>query len=404
MTQTAKGYSDNRWATYKQIKDMGGQVRKGEKATHVLFYKFDDETQKAQDQPDRPTTEGKAEREHTRPPMVRCYAVFNVGQADGLKLERKGDDREHEPEWKAHQTAEKVLELYWPQVRSFDQRTLRQNSGQQARIVTMIFRFQNQLGEPGVSVARARRLAPDEFGSVVRDIEWTLVEMPLPKVQRVGSEQVRFLYEINWSDDIQRSDFLSGDFDNAIRFIGNAGDDLVRLAPFVRPLVQREWAGPVARVDGLPEARLEQFLFGARREAIAHLASPLLQLQGGSCFYCGKRIRGKRQVDHFVPWSRHPDDGLDNLVVTDASCNGAKRDHLAVAGHVERWAERTRECRVELGQIANSAEWSYQPSRTLGIARSIYQRLPPNARLWRIRRQFVAVDATRLRSALRIEP
>ena len=50
MTQTAKGYSDHRWATYKQIKDMGGQVRKGEKATHVLFYKFDDEQQKAQDQ------------------------------------------------------------------------------------------------------------------------------------------------------------------------------------------------------------------------------------------------------------------------------------------------------------------------------------------------------------------
>ena len=110
VTQTAKGYGDNRWATYKQIKDMGGQVRKGEKATHVLFYKFDDEQQKAQDQPDRPTTEGKAEREHTRPPMVRCYAVFNVAQADGLQLERKGDDREHAPEWKAHQTAERVIQ------------------------------------------------------------------------------------------------------------------------------------------------------------------------------------------------------------------------------------------------------------------------------------------------------
>ena len=110
VTQTAKGYSDHRWATYKQIKDMGGQVRKGEKATHVLFYKFDDEKQKAQDQPDRPTTEGKAEREHTRPPMVRCYAVFNVAQADGLTLERKGDDHEKEPEWKAHQTAERVIQ------------------------------------------------------------------------------------------------------------------------------------------------------------------------------------------------------------------------------------------------------------------------------------------------------
>ena len=49
-----------------------------------------------------------------------------------------------------------------------------------------------------------------------------------------------------------------------------------------------------------------RFLFGRRRETVARLATPLLQLQDGSCFYCGKRIAGKRQVDHFVPWSRHP--------------------------------------------------------------------------------------------------
>ena len=112
MTQTAKGYSDNRWATYKQISDMGGQVRKGEKATHVLFYKFDDEKEKQQPgAPDTPASapEGKAEKEHTRPPMVRCYAVFNVEQADGLTLERQGDDRTAEPAWKAHQTAERVI-------------------------------------------------------------------------------------------------------------------------------------------------------------------------------------------------------------------------------------------------------------------------------------------------------
>ena len=113
VTQTAKGYSDHRWATYKQIKEMGGQVRKGEKATHVLFYKFDDEREKTQaGAPDQPASspEGKAERNSTRPPMVRCYAVFNVEQADGVKLERKGDDRENEPEWKAHQTAERVIQ------------------------------------------------------------------------------------------------------------------------------------------------------------------------------------------------------------------------------------------------------------------------------------------------------
>ena len=113
VTQTAKSYSDNRWATYKQIKDMGGQVRKGEKATHVLFYKFDDERKEQQpgavDKP-APSPDGPAERERTRPPMVRCYAVFNVEQADGLKLERRDEDRDNEPEWKAHQTAERVIQ------------------------------------------------------------------------------------------------------------------------------------------------------------------------------------------------------------------------------------------------------------------------------------------------------
>ena len=110
VTQTAKGYSDNRWATYKQITEMDGQVRKGEKATHVLFYKFDDEKKTAQEQPGTPTTEGQAEQDQTRPPLVRCYAVFNVEQADGLKLDRKPDDQTQQPEWKAHQTAERVIQ------------------------------------------------------------------------------------------------------------------------------------------------------------------------------------------------------------------------------------------------------------------------------------------------------
>ena len=93
---------------------MGGQVRKGEKSTHVLFYKFDDERDRTAQQPDTPaagkTAGGEPTRERTRPPMVRCYAVFNVEQADGLQLERRGDDAERPPEWQTHQTAERVIQ------------------------------------------------------------------------------------------------------------------------------------------------------------------------------------------------------------------------------------------------------------------------------------------------------
>src|SRR5579862_6825543 len=36
----AKGYERGEWATYQQWQDRGAQVRKGEKATTVVFWKF----------------------------------------------------------------------------------------------------------------------------------------------------------------------------------------------------------------------------------------------------------------------------------------------------------------------------------------------------------------------------
>jgi HNH endonuclease len=42
-------------------------------------------------------------------------------------------------------------------------------------------------------------------------------------------------------------------------------------------------------------------------------------------------------VDHFLPWARYPENGIENLVVTDPRCNNDKRDFLAAAEHVERW-------------------------------------------------------------------
>ena len=113
VAQSAKGYSDNRWATATEIQALGGQVRPGEQATPAVFDTVDDERQ-AQRPPDAPDTGqppgGEQDHEQTGPPMVRIHAVFNLEQADGLKLERLDDDRDEAPEWKTHQTAERVIQ------------------------------------------------------------------------------------------------------------------------------------------------------------------------------------------------------------------------------------------------------------------------------------------------------
>ena len=109
VTQAAKGYRDNRWATATQIQALGGQVHLGEQATPVLCDTVDDERQ-AQHPPGAPDTGQRPGGEQTRPPMVRVHAAFNVEQADGLTLERRDDDRDKRSEGKTHQLAERVIQ------------------------------------------------------------------------------------------------------------------------------------------------------------------------------------------------------------------------------------------------------------------------------------------------------
>jgi len=108
-------------------------------------------------------------------------------------------------------------------------------------------------------------------------------------------------------------------------------------------------------------------------------------------------------VDHFIPWSRYPDDGLENLVVAHARCNAKKRDFLAAAAHVGRWRARTRfgsPVSAELDRVAEANGWTRHPERTLGVARALYLRLPEDARLWLRGEEFVIADRPALEAAL----
>ena len=68
------GYASPFWMTYRQAQSIGAQVRKGERATHIVFAK----------------TAKKRERDETGEeveaiiPVRRVYAVFNADQIDGL--------------------------------------------------------------------------------------------------------------------------------------------------------------------------------------------------------------------------------------------------------------------------------------------------------------------------------
>src|SRR5205823_5825838 len=83
--------------------------------------------------------------------------------------------------------------------------------------------------------------------------------------------------------------------------------------------------------DAEPPRRVpaRAFLFGAERVPLERVRGPIIELREGRCFYCAERLASRAgqtpDVDHFIPWSRYPDDGLENLVVAHARCN-AQRD------------------------------------------------------------------------------
>src|SRR4051812_16769292 len=73
----AKGYSLGEWGTYKQWQERNAQVRKGEKSTTVVFWKFANEAQETQEHGD------EQESSVSRLLFTRGYAVFNAQQVDG---------------------------------------------------------------------------------------------------------------------------------------------------------------------------------------------------------------------------------------------------------------------------------------------------------------------------------
>jgi hypothetical protein len=330
------------------------------------------------------------------------YAVV-LGLLD-LCLEHAGRTGSPPESVTTRQLAEKVIALYWPHARLFDgRRVLRQNSGGQAEILSSIEKFLAAHADGSTpTLHRASRDWAADYEKLVRRVEWVLVEMPLPKLQRIGREVVPFLYQIRWSDDVRRRDLSDPGFDNLIRFVPGAGDHLVRLAGLIRPLVQREWASLVARLnpDLVPDAELDRFLFDAERAALDPVREELANLQNGDCFYCETPLDAVSHVDHFIPWSRHPDNGLDNLVVAHARCNGKKRDRLAAHSHVDHWREWTRSRSNELSRISKARGWPRDERKTLSVARAIYLRLPAGTRLWLRGNDLEPLDPERMRSLL----
>lgn len=252
------------------------------------------------------------------------------------------------------------IRLYWTHTRQYQGLALRQNTGKQAAILSTVELARAAVRNP--DRADAAEQVPERM---VRQAASTVKTMPLWKLQTIGRQK---------ADPDHPDNFLypTRDVDGHIVLRPGVSACLRRFRALIVSTTQAAWAEYVRRQN--PElgagSDLESFLFGSDRTALHQVAPALLDLQGGRCFYTGRRLEpAQAHVDHFIPWAKYPMNSPFNLVVASTSVNLQKSDHIAAVPHLERWRRRNEHRIRDLLSIGGLAD---DQTRTLAVARFTY--------------------------------
>jgi hypothetical protein len=281
--------------------------------------------------------------------------------------------------------AHRVLEIYWQQARPFDGHELRQSTQPRARILaaTNALRQTARVERTSMSVDIARLRAPAAYSSAIDEIALCLAQQPLHRLQKLpgSSTSDSFLFDDSFlHDHVSRSTLRAhGD---AIDLRPGVAQGLTRLAGLLKPALEIMWVDDVRRMNkflhaGVPD--VAGHLFGRERTDLAAVRGPFKEAYGPHCFYCGTHLPVNNPVDHVLPWSLVGIDGLANLVLACARCNGDKSGALPAVSIVDRVLERDREV---LEQIAAAIQWPTQHDRVVAAALGIYRVQPAGVPTW----------------------
>jgi len=99
ITSWIQGYDSPHWLTYRQARERGGHVRKGEKGSLVIFWK-------------QYATEDRKTGEPIEVPVMRYYRVFNTEQCEGVEESDGDKPQAPPPPFEPIHTAAAIVERY----------------------------------------------------------------------------------------------------------------------------------------------------------------------------------------------------------------------------------------------------------------------------------------------------
>lgn len=283
--------------------------------------------------------------------------------------------------------AEIVLRLYWDQGQPYF------SAGGEALPIK-----QGKPGQPDVKItALVRELraksdskflhgvakeAPRTLKMTLDSIERVLVAQPIPRLQTIGKTTSEFLYSCKWPPK-QSLNKLRASGIASIELLPGVSEVFRSLGPLFRTMIEMHWIQDVAKWSGLKveEDSLRDHLFGSEREQLLPKAREMLaEFHGNLCFYCETKLQ-KFHVDHFVPWSKHPNEAIENLVPSCVKCNLSKSDVLPSPRYFQLWMARFAHQR-KFEEIAEEGLCESNPRRSMRVARSISAELRSGSVVW----------------------
>ncbi len=285
--------------------------------------------------------------------------------------------------------AHHVVAYYWPQIRPYQNgKSLRQAYSNGKSIPQIIEKFVSS--HPKLSSAEsAKESGHLEYLNMIRRFELLLAQQPLAHFHTVAGRKTAFQENFLFDAQYFRKKMTRRELDQH-RFVvlrPECAATLRHNAILLKSYLTSVWLADVRAMNKtqLDADDLSDFLFGATRANLLKTVTPLRLMQQNRCFYCSRELTGKVHVDHVIPWSRVPIDGLYNLVLSDQQCNLDKSASLPIRGHLDRALHRDG---ADLAIVAAASRLPLLHKRTMGAAMGIYRSLPDGFPLWSQARMF----------------
>lgn len=297
-----------------------------------------------------------------------------------------GSDNGNELILTNRQIGYKFISLYWNQSLPYgtgrigcEPGILLQNNGTQAAVISAIMRFREQTKCKTFNSATSE----SNFNQLLTSVTNTVSTQPLTYLQNFGGTKDEFIF-----DRTPRS---------GIVLKPGVSYCLRRFYPLIQHLSRNHWITHIKdnrqNISILGEADdLEDFLFETSRQSLVTIGAELRQLDGPTCFYCGRNM-SNADVDHFIPFSLYPRDLAQNFVLSHPSCNRSKSDSLAALTHLERWLIRMDKKSDAISEIASKAGFVTNSSVIHKVGAWAYANArQANGKAWVSANNYSAID------------